>query len=287
VATLPLEARNDGLVTRVRLNGTEMNMLVDTGAQLTIIRAAAAKRLKLEGTRLPIILTGIGGERYVDGFRAKTFEIGKLHGQNLTMMVADVADLASDQTDGNSIDGILGMDFLAQYDIDLDLPENKIRLFKPIRGCHSARAALEEPLYTQPMYWQGVALVASAVVPVGIGGRHLLALIDSGATSTAIYRNVKYRAGLTTADLARDPRSYTRGVGPRKVATVEHRVAALTIGDITIQHLPITVMDERSDDQADMLLGRDFLSRVHVWLSFSSRTVVMQLPPRPSPPDPP
>jgi hypothetical protein len=61
---------------------------------------------------------------------------------------------------------------------------------------------------------------------------------------------------------------------------------AITIGDVTLNHLPVAIMDTRSDDDTDMLLGLDFLSRVHVWLSFSSHTVVMQYPARPSPQDP-
>jgi hypothetical protein len=178
------------------------------------------------------------------------------------------------------------MDFLAQYDIDLDLPDKKVRLFKPIRGCHSAGAGLDEPLYTQPMYWQGGGYVERAIVPVGIAGRPMLAMIDSGSTSTTIYRNAINAAGITAADLAKDPHSYTVGIGPQKVATIQHRMAKLTIGDITIQDLPVSLINA-TNNSIDMLLDRDFLSRVHVWLSFSSRTVVMQLPPRPSPPDPP
>jgi hypothetical protein len=48
--------------------------------------------------------------------------------------------------------------------------------------------------------------------------------------------------------------------------------------------MPVEIVDQRSDEDADMLLGLDFLSRVHVWLSFSSRTLVMQYLPEPSPP---
>lgn len=282
VATLPLDVRRDGLITPVRLNGTDMNMLVDTGSEFTVVRQATAKRLKLSSTRLQSRLYGVGGSRFAAVFQAKTFEMGKLHGNNLDMLVSDFTDLPS-----GGVDGILGMDFLSQYDLDLDMPDKKIGLFKAVSGCHSVSAALEEPLYTQPMYWRdNDEAPPSAAVQVGIGSRHLLALIDSGADTTALFRNVKRRAGLTAADLANDRQSYTIGVGPHAVATVKHTMEALTIGDITVSHLPVTVMDERSDDEIDMLLGRDFLSRVHLWLSFSSRTIVMQFPPKSSPPDP-
>jgi len=281
VATLPLDTTDDGLVTTVRLNGTDIKMLVDTGAELTVVRQAAADRLKLSATRLPDRLYGIGGARYAAVFEAKTFEIGKLHGQNLDMVVSDFAVRPS-----SGIDGLLGMDFLSQYDIDLDLPDNKIRLFKAVRGCHSVSAALEEPLYPQPMYFQNNGAGPSATIQVAIGGRHVLARIDSGATTTALYRDAKSRAGVTTANLANNQHSYMVGTGPRKVESIEHTVEAITIGDITLNNLPVAIMDTRSDDDTDMLLGLDFLSRVHVWLSFSSHTVVMQYPPKPSPPDP-
>jgi hypothetical protein len=33
-----------------------------------------------------------------------------------------------------------------------------------------------------------------------------------------------------------------------------------------------------------MLLGQDFLRKVHVWVSNSGRALIFQLPPQPSPP---
>jgi len=35
-----------------------------------------------------------------------------------------------------------------------------------------------------------------------------------------------------------------------------------------------------------MLLGADFQARVHLWISYSSRTLIMQYPALPSPPIP-
>jgi hypothetical protein len=32
----------------------------------------------------------------------------------------------------------------------------------------------------------------------------------------------------------------------------------------------------------DVLLGEDFISRVHLWISYSSHTLIMQYPPKPS-----
>jgi hypothetical protein len=58
------------------------------------------------------------------------------------------------------------------------------------------------------MYFQNNGAGPSATIQVAIGGRHVLARIDSGATTTALYRDAKSRAGVTTANLANNQHSY-------------------------------------------------------------------------------
>jgi hypothetical protein len=57
----------------------------------------------------------------------------------------------------------------------------------------------------------------------------------------------------------------------------------VVIGDLTISNMPILVLDQRHANDADMLLGYDFVTRVHVWISRSSDSVIMQYPPAATP----
>ena len=57
----------------------------------------------------------------------------------------------------------------------------------------------------------------------------------------------------------------------------------VTIGGLTVTHLPVAIIDQAAPDDTDMILGMDFMSRVHTWFSFSSKTLILQYPFLPSP----
>ncbi len=274
---LPLTFDRGEFYTPAILNGHTMEMLVDTGSEGTALTRAATKRLAI-GTSLSGEVQGIGGIRESFDFYAQTFQIGTLHGTNLRLH-ATVMDLTHGDAEA---DGLLGDDFLAAYDIDLDVREHKAILFSALKGCHSPAAALDGDLFATPMVVLGRE-DPRPMIKVTIDGKDLTALIDSGASHTGIFRNAARRLGLVLADLKSDPHYRVGGIGPRAPEVVRHVMAPVTVGDLTVRNMPVEIIDQHTMDEADMLLGLDFLTRVHVWLSFSSRTVIMQYPSRPSP----
>jgi predicted aspartyl protease len=274
-----LTATGNHLFTPAFLNDTETNMMFDTGSERTVITKATAERMSLSLIPLEGELSGVGGSRGVYAFYASSFRIGALHGKHLSLMVSEM-DLTKG---GKPVDGLLGTDFLAAYDLDLDFGEHKAMLFKAIGDCGSPSVALDEPLYSAPLFRDGDPDQSSPLVKVRIGDTQLTAVIDSGSDDTVIFRNAARRLGLKLADLAADPHFHAHGIGRRNPESVVHVMAPITIGEITVSNLPVEIIDQRSFDNADMLLGLDFLFRVHAWLSFSSHTLVMQYPPKVSP----
>jgi hypothetical protein len=69
------------------------------------------------------------------------------------------------------------------------------------------------------------------------------------------------------------------GIGAQPVAADVRIGAPLVIGDLTIMNMPIIVADQRRLPDTDILLGFDFVTRVHLWISHSSNTLIMQYPP--------
>jgi clan AA aspartic protease (TIGR02281 family) len=279
---LVLTYQHGHILTPATLNGVETNMILDTGAQGTLVTKAAATRL-----HLPLMFTGghvsgVGGSRSLYLFYAHSFRLGELHGENLQLTVSD----ATFDTYDRPVDGLFGADFLATYDIDLDLLEHKARLFKVISGCSRPNALLDQPLFEADLVHGGPMGDASPFVRVEIGGKTLLAVVDSGAPNTVVFRSAARRLGVDLDSLAHDPHFAATGVGPNARAAVRHVMAPITVGEVTVSNLPVAIVDERMPGGIDMLLGMDFLSRVHVWLSFSSHTMIMQYPPKASPPLP-
>ena len=275
---LPLLASNI-LLTPASLNDHPTTMMLDTGGAVTLITKRAADRMGLALQDTGAYLHGVGGAQTLYAFEADSFRIGQLHGAHLTLGVSDIGIGSRD----SQIDGIFGADFLSDYDVDFDFPENKVGLFKVVAGCDQPDAHLDGPLYFAPFATPSHANDPRPQIRVVIGGIPLKAVVDSGAQRTAIYRNAADRLGLNLDNLAAGRHYHAIGIGPQARDEVRLIMAPIRIGDITISHLPVAVIDQRSDDDVDMLLGLDFLAHVHVWLSFHSHTMIMQYPPRPSP----
>jgi len=276
---LPLTFRHAAVLTPTLLDGQPTSMMLDTGSQFTVVSKGTADRMNLDIFALRGEMSGIGGSRGAYAFSAETFQLGRLQGKSLPLMVSELALSPG----GQPVDGLLGSDFLASYDVDLDFPAAKARLFKANGHCPVPPVLLDEPLYQAKLVRSDRPLDNRPFVWVQINGKPLLAAIDSGAAHTLIFRNAARRLGLRFEDLAAEPHFRARGVGPETPILVRHVMAPITIGEVTLSHLPAAILDEPSPDSTDMLLGMDFLTKVHVWLSFSSRTMLMQYPPKPSP----
>jgi predicted aspartyl protease len=275
---LPLRMIHHHLVSAVEINGAPADLMLDTGAFGTVLTSEAVARLHLPTPDWTSAeARGIGGSRSLSVLQTAQFKLGSLHGRNLHFAVFDSPKVLA----MSQVDGLLGMDLMSQFDIDLDLPERKVNLYSPQSGCRHPAAALDQPLYLLPMAQE--AGERSVVVEVGVAGKRLRALLDSGANSNVIYRSAARRLGLDDAALAGDRQGSMGGIGPRAVQYRRHIIEPVTIGDLTVRNMPVDVSQEIHPGDFDMILGLDFFLRVHVWMSFSSHTVIMQFPPKASP----
>jgi hypothetical protein len=265
-------------LTPGQLNGVAANLLIFGGAGATLVTTAPPDRLGVPVAYENGYLEGIGGTRDLYSFYVKSFRLGDLHGERFRLFVSPVDFSHSNPP----IDGIIGSNFLSHYDVDYDLQRSRVRLFKSLSAC-SNPAVLPEPLFQAELVPGRGFGDTGPYVQVEIGGKHLLAQVDSGSYNTVIFRNAAHRLGLYAGDLSNDPHFTSRGIGPRIAKEIRHVMTPITVGEVTISNLPVGILDESLTDGTEMLLGMDFFSRVHVWLSFSSHTMFMQYPPAPSP----
>jgi predicted aspartyl protease len=274
VAELPLNQREGRLITTVTLNGHALSMLLDTGAIVTTVKMSSAKAASLyPGASGRAQVIGVGGRGTLLLSHAKTVDLGEAHGASLTIAVA------KDDGKPDGIDGLLGMDYLGDMDVDLDLRGHRLGLYRTAGVCRSPVAALDQPIYAVALQ-QGRGEYKPSV-DVVINGQRVRAALDTGA-DTILFRDTAQRIGLLTGDVRRDFDAH--GVGPDKIAAQLAVSAPIDIGDLTLSKVPVQIVDQNHLSDAEMLLGRDFVSYVHVWISHSSRSLIMQYPPRPSPP---
>ena len=276
---VPLRFEMGHLFAAPLLNGRPTNMVLDTGAQGTTLSKEAAGRLGLPLLALNGYAEGIGGSAGLYGFMAETYQIGRLTGRHFRLTASEMS-LSSPEI---TVDGLLGVDFLAAYDLDLDLLAQKATLYAAVDGCTAPSSALDGSLYVVPFVHID-PLDPRPRINVEIGGKTLIALVDTGSDDTVIFRNAARRLGLEISQLTADPHYLAQGVGPRTPDAARHVMETpISVGELTIQNMPVSIINQRSTDEVDMLLGLDFLMRVHAWFSFSSHTLILQFPPRPSP----
>ena len=274
------------------VNGKRANLIADTGAATTSLALSSAPRLGVSLSLRRGDVQGIGGGEHAYEGVAGTLRISQLvlHGR----FVGGIGSLPDAQ-----VDGVLGMDVLTSYDIDLDFTGQHILLFDPAGGCGVPTVALAPPLYSARLV--SIKNDALAEVDVTIDGKRVRALIDSGSPSSVLFRRA---ASLLDLDLSRfnGPEHHEdRGLGPKRIRSFTQVFASIAVGSFDLRGLVVEVLDQpdfgfnrihtgsllADDDDGQiggeqMVLGLDFLSRVHAWISHSSHRLIMQYPPRAS-----
>jgi predicted aspartyl protease len=100
---------------------------VDTGASTTVVSHELAEMLGIERTSIPE-LTGAGGTRQASTGVVESLTVGDIEARNLAVVVADFLGLIS-QAIGTKLDGILGYNFLKDFQVTIDYPTETLRLY--------------------------------------------------------------------------------------------------------------------------------------------------------------
>ena len=272
--TVPLRAVAGHLVVTVAVDGDPARLILDTGAERTLLTPAAVRRLALPLDRwVGTTTVGIGGEERHQNAQVATLSLGGLalrqntllQGLNVTVGTISRGQLGAGQ---RPIDGLLGRDVLSAFDLAIDVPRLRLTLYR-VRGC----AGRFVP-------WPGAAAVTALPgyarmlgIPVRANGRPLRAMIDTGSSATLLAAPGMIQLGLTPAQLARGAAGSATGIGPRTVPVHVVQLATLTVGGITARDMRVVAARVRLHPTLDLLLGLDWLARRKVWLSYATGQV--------------
>lgn len=263
--TLPVEMVGDRATTMAKVNGNDTRFIIDTGAFFNIMSSANASSLglKLEPAPMGYRISGIGGSANVQQAHVKQFGILDTTLKNVDFIVGG--------TDTGA--GLLGALMLDFYDLEIDLAQGKMTMFKTD---HCDKVSLA--------YWAkdgnyNVADIEPArsefdrrtFFSVTINGRKVRAVLDSGAPATLLSRDAAERAGinLSAPDVKAGIGSY--GIGAKKLKTWTVNIDSFSVGSETIQHSQMLVLDGRLGDNTDMLLGMDFLLAHRMFIANSKK----------------
>lgn len=108
-----------------------------------------------------------------------------------------------------------------------------------------------------------------------LDGQNVAALVDSGASRSALGKQAAAGIGIDPAALARDQSGMSTGVDGTVLSSHQHRFADMRIGTVHYPAPSIAVAPLRLSI-ADMLLGADWLRGNRVWLAYGTRRVTVQ-----------
>lgn len=266
VAQVPLELTNHVLVLPVSINGQAVGMLLDTGAQKSLLGEAAVRRLNLvRDTRSSTSLIGISGSSARPDARIDSMSIG---GVALRVTRLPVNSFGGNQP----FDGILGLDILRDYDLDIDGPNRLLTLYR-VRRCEPADPPWDEPArriagFSTRTGWPKL--------PFKIDGIEGIGFLDTGASNTMITPRMAQRLGVTEAALAIDRVINLHVIAGDDTPSHVHWFETAQIGPVVVQHPYAYVLGKEppaldgSGNFGDGVIGLDILGSQRLWVSIST-----------------
>jgi predicted aspartyl protease len=288
---------DDGTLTvPIALNGVEKKLLLDTGGAVSQLSRKAIADLGLRERESGIELYGVDGSKSHTMVRVDQVGIGILKGTNLYFNVTPWSDFGGD----GSIDGILALDLLQRFDIDLDFGAGKLNLIS------------QDHCPGQAVYWDAAAAAEVPIrvnednhiaFPVTVDGHSLEAIIDTGASGTIMNMNVARRLLDVTPETPGMEEVGQLGGDPN--AKIYRRTFdTLAFEGIAVRHPVIRVMPDQVNKNADhrletgsnvkrvsdsitlppVIIGMNILSKLHVYIAFKEHKLYITPAGPPAPP---
>lgn len=275
--TIPVTLDGSKPTLPAKVNGTDVNLVLDTGAWISAMSRNAVRRLKLPTAPLPVEfeMRGIGG--VTDDSEMATVDELKLGDSR----VHNITFVSTDDLFGDRAVGLLGQNVLGDLDLDYDLATGTIRLMYADKACRDSPLA----------YWAGdkpysvidlaggdkqVTVTGSSrvrrtaaghtMVIVLVNGKRVKTILDSGAGLSMIDTEAARGAGVTRDSPGVKSGGYSYGLGRGRVETWVAPFDSFQIGDEKITHTHLRVGDLKGLG-ADMLLGADFFLSHRIYVS--------------------
>ncbi|MXV45065.1 hypothetical protein GS501_08435 [Saccharibacter sp. 17.LH.SD] len=270
-AVLPLRETGYTLSIPTRLEGAPLSLMIDTGSEGSLLTPEALVKFKL--ATIPghnTLIAGPDGHPHLVPIAlVQTLKLGPIHFSNVPFPLGTLPKFPNINP---PLLGIIGMNLLGGYDLDIDLPRHTLTLWD---------VQIHSLMCQQPPAWRHLWLNLPAqrhhgrfIVPFSLDGHAGKALIDSGSRSHVISRTFVHMLGITDEQLTHDPGGEITGLIGNEHQYRWHRFHHLEIGTESWPAPTLTVATLH--EQADMLLGAEWFQTHHIWLSAATGHVFVQ-----------
>lgn len=256
-----------------RINGRDVFFLLDTGAASTFLFVDTMTAFDLPHRDVANESVGVGG---LSGMRSATIDDLTLDKLHLRGKPFRVVGNPAKSSSGLFVAGALGTDFWHHYDIDFNLAENAVSLFKP-HDCDRASLAYWSSDYSAADFaFSFSEFHPHVVVPVKINGQPVKALLDSGAASSFLTLESAKKAGIGPDSPGVTPMGPIHGIGRKQIPVWLAKFDSLELGEETIKNIKMRFGDLFDQEEygtslqgIGLIIGVDFLKAHHLMMSYS------------------
>jgi predicted aspartyl protease len=203
----------------VRVAGRDCDFVLDTGAQRTTLDAALASELGCQ-TIGKSLCEGMGGTQAVADVRLAELVVGDAVYRDYIVAAMDLTGIRFGLP---TVDGILGLDILRDFVMQLDLADDELVL--------TARAEA-------PVSRDGVEITLEGnSLPIEVDGLTGMAMMDTGSYLSTLQSSAAKRL-FPTETSSENNGTENRGVGRGATATVDVVCQRIEIGGSALQQVP-------------------------------------------------
>ena len=263
---MPADAQShnvDGtFLVDARVNGYPASLMLDTGAEHSLLDRDFAQRLGLRPVAVANIQTPYSSDK-TEIMLVNDLDIQSIHSNDLKVMTDDLA--ASSVALGVHIDGALGNDLLRKFTVTLDYSAGSVRFDRTSIVHHGIPIKLGriENRFFAHLNFDGVPLML---------------LLDTGTNFSTLSQSGWEKLNQKKTALSLVDGVRTSGTSATSKLVCVHEMA---IGGTSYQNLPMRVQPPTSvgffaDPDVDGLLGSDFLRQFVVVLDLANDTLYLR-----------
>jgi predicted aspartyl protease len=298
--------RADVVFVPVAVNGTEMQMLLDTGGGISSVSAKTAAALNLSRLESGVKTLDMRGNASRQFVHLDSLALGPLKGKDIDLMI---------WPDPNAqFDGLIAGDLLARYDVELNFVTGKVNIFSsdhcegkviywPATALAVVPFSMNRPVSGNPDERATINLLPDTHirVPITLDGKNFSAIVDTGASITTMSAAAAKIAFGITADSPGAVRVNAGNADPgdQRFSYIFHSLAfdgiAVTNPHVLVHPDLVGKNDPdngnitssriiRRDDgmEPDLIIGMDVLKHLHLYIAYGERKLYITPPDQPA-----